>query len=187
MFITLIKGTRPTTDHIVTATWTPHQPMRDLHPAGTAGLTLDADQNALHFVVSHTALAGSPSYACDLPAGPALLRIDEVCFPVGAIAHRHTHAGAGIRCLVRGALRIEACDHMQTMQVGDVWFEAVQSPVRAVAIHDQGVTSFVRAMIMPAAFAGKSTFKLCDPADADLPRLQVTHRHIDVPLQVDAG
>jgi quercetin dioxygenase-like cupin family protein len=190
MFISLIRGKPPTADHIAAASWVPHQPMTDLHPAGTASLSIDVAPDALHFVVSHDVLVGDAvvaSHACDQPTGPALLRIDEVCFPVGAVAHRHTHAGAGIRYLVRGALRIEADDNTQTMQVGDAWFEAVQSPVRAVALQDQGVTSCVRAMIIPAAYAGKSTFQLCDPADADLPRLQTTHRHIDVPLQVDAG
>jgi hypothetical protein len=68
------------------------------------------------------------------------------------------------------------------MNEGDSWFEDMNSPVRAVALQDHGVSIFVRAMVIPASFAGKSTFALVDPVDAALPRLQVTHRHIDLPL-----
>ena len=55
------------------------------------------------------------------------------------------------------------------------------------ALQDQGVTSFVRCMLVPLALKGQSTFKLADPADSTSPRLQMTHRHIDHPVYVDAG
>lgn len=143
----------------------------------------------LIFVLSGDAISGDHVLAgqrIDWPDGPALLRVDEVCFPVGAVAHRHTHTGAGFRHLVRGLLRLETGDHNQTMGVGDSWFEPLGTSVRAVAMQDAGVTSFVRCMIVPLAFAGKSTCQLVDPADAAMPRLQMTHRHIDHPIQVDA-
>lgn len=187
MFISLTKGQTPPADHIASVHWRQIDDLHDQHPAG---VMCAASAGALCFTVSQSAMTGTnvtASHACHLPNGPVLLRIDEVCFPVGAIAYRHTHAGAGIRHLVRGALQIEADDHTQTIASGDTWFEGTQSPVRATALQTSGVTSFVRAMIIPARYAGQSTFQLCDPADADLPRLQATHRHIDLPFQVDAG
>lgn len=190
MFLNLVNAPAHITDHLAAVCWMPKQHMGDLHPAGQ---TIPPEVNpsvGLVFVVSRVPFIGAnvvTSESCALPDGPAILRVDEVCFPVGAIAARHTHVGAGIRYLVRGSLRIEAEDHTQTMQAGDCWFESANAPVRAVALHGQGVTSFLRAMVIPAHYVGRSTFQLVDPADANLPRLQMTHRHFDLPLQLDAG
>lgn len=188
MYLSLLRTPAALTETLAAVTWTPHAEVGSTHPAGQ--LTADMRGQGLVFILSYQACSGPNvlmSHPCDLPVGAAMLRVDEVCFPVGAIAARHTHAGAGIRHLVRGALQIEADDHTQTMQVGDCWFEAAHSPVRAVALQDLGVTSFLRGMVIPAEYAGRSTFQLADPAEAALPRLQVTHRHIDLPLQFDAG
>jgi quercetin dioxygenase-like cupin family protein len=161
----------------------------DSSPAGTVRACSDPSAD-LNFVLSATPVVGSNIIAqqeVTMPDGPALLRIDEVHFPIGAIAHRHTHSGAGFRYLVRGTLRIETATHSQVMTIGDNWFEPSDTPVRAVALQGSGVTSFVRCMILPVAYEGKSTFQLVDPADANLPRLQETHRHIDHAIYVDAG
>lgn len=190
MFMSLLKGRMAQSDLIAQLTWVQRATMGSGHPAGDVLDGPDLPDNYLTFALSSAPPDGADVLACkpcDMPNCPALLRLDEVCFPVGALAHRHTHNGAGLRHLVRGALRIEAENHTQTMTVGDSWFEPANAPVRAVSLHDQAVTSFVRAMVIPATFAGKSTFRLVDPAEADLPRLQVTHRHIDLPLQFEAG
>ncbi|MEP2533237.1 cupin domain-containing protein [Shimia sp.] len=181
--MSLIRGGAVMGPTHVHARWVPLRNAGAAHPAGQ--MTLDSASRGLDFVLSETAQSGVDvlaCYPCDYPAGGAFMRIDEVCFPVGAVAHRHTHTGAGIRHLVRGSLRLEADDHTQTMNVGDSWFEAANSPVRAVSLHEKGVASFLRAMVIPAEFEGKSTFTLSNPDDAQLPRLQVTHRHIDLPL-----
>jgi quercetin dioxygenase-like cupin family protein len=183
MYMSLIRGRATLVGEVALAAWSPLKDIGTAHPAGQIVATATPD--TLTFALTKAEIPGGcvlASYPCAVPEGPALLRIDEVCFPVGAIAHRHTHAGVGIRYLVRGSLRVEADDHTETMQVGDSWFEAAASPVRALAQHNAGVTSFLRAMVIPAAYAGKSTFALVNPADADLPRLQVTHRHIDLPF-----
>lgn len=190
MFMSLIKGGTAEIDPVAALFWKPRAEMGTEHPAGTAGIVHSQPSEQLVFALSRVAPTGTnvlSCAACEMPDGRAILRVDEVCFPVGAVAYRHTHAGAGLRHLVRGSLRLEADDHTQVMACGDTWFEASHSPVRAVALQDQGVTSFVRAMVIPATFAGKSTFSLINPADADLPRLQVTHRHIDLPIQFEAG
>lgn len=153
----------------------------DIHPAGAVHVGAERDAQ-LVFMLSAVPFTGShvvAQHEVAMPSVPAVMRIDEVCFPVGAIAHRHTHSGAGLRHLVRGTLRIETATNTQIKKVGDSWFEPVATPVRAVALQDVGVASFVRCMIVPASFVGKSTFQLVNPEDSNLPRLQVTHRHID--------
>ncbi len=155
-----------------------------------AGRALPQAGRGLGVVVTETALSGAGVLGCkavDLPTEGWALRMDEVAFPVGAVAHRHTHSGAGWRYLVSGSLRIESAAGEQVMRKGDCWFEPENTPVRAVALHQSGITRFVRAMVIPLSAMGQSTFQLCDPSDGDLPRLQVTHRHFDQPYQVDAG
>lgn len=111
----------------------------------------------------------------------SLLRLDTVRFPPGAKAYRHVHAGAGIRYLSEGSLQIVTDHGSETMVTGQAWFEPANSPVTAHASPD-GRSAFVRAMVIPKNYAGVSTFKLCDPADADRPRRQVTHRFFDAEL-----
>ena len=113
-----------------------------------------------------------------LPDGPALLRLDEVAFPQGAIAYRHIHPGPGIRTLVQGGLRIISDHGVQIMAPGDGWFEDANAAVRAENTQD-GVSRFVRAMILPVALIGKPSIQILSDEDLGQPRLQVTHRHID--------
>lgn len=190
MYMSLVKDRTVQDDLIAQLVWVARPAPGALHPAGDMASPHDLPDAYLAFVLSTMPQTGADVLRCEpciMPDGPAILRLDEVCFPLGAVAHRHTHNGAGLRHLVRGSLRLEADNHTDIMTAGDSWYEPANAPVRAVSLHDQGVTSFVRAMVIPAAFAGKSTFRLMDPAEADLPRLQVTHRHIDMPLQCEAG
>lgn len=175
-------------DAIAAAYWTRAVDRGADAPLGVGALERGKDSRG--FLVTATAMSGAGVLGCAQVAMPGqgwALRLDEVAFPVGAVAHRHTHSGSGWRCLVAGSLRIEAEDHTTIMNRGDCWFEPAHSPVRAVALHDSGTTRFVRCMVIPLADLGRSTFQLCAPKDADLPRLQVTHRHFDHTVQVDAG
>lgn len=190
MYMSISTGADIGEDHalISAISWTKIA-QGNAHPLGRAevGTTASAD---LIFTLSAQEMRGGDviaSHVVEASAGPAFLRVDEVCFPVGAIAHRHTHAGSGYRHLVSGRLRIEAAGHAQDMEHGDSWFEPAQAPVRAVALQTTGVTRFVRCMVVPPEYEGKSTFILADAADADLPRLQLTHRHIDQAIYVEAG
>lgn len=198
MFLSLIQGpaTSPSGTFLGAVVWQQDNATALDHPAGIGQVItdrcLDLTPGELAFVLSGDKMRGDgvlASHQLDgtVDSGPVLLRLDEVCFPVGAIAQRHTHSGPGIRHLIRGTLRIEGTGHTQRMRAGDSWFEPARTPVRAVAEHSDGVSSFVRCMILPIADLGRSTFRLEDQADADLPRLQLTHRHIDHILHVDAG
>jgi len=149
-------------------------------PAGTAQIGGRAGD--VWFAITPATLTGETVIGSEPITNPPpvwALRVDEVAFPVGAIAHRHVHTGSGWRHLVSGALRIETDEDATVMEPGMSWFEPAGSPVRAVALQTAGITRFVRCMIIPIDYADRSTFQLCDQKDASLPRLQMTHRHID--------
>lgn len=111
----------------------------------------------------------------------SLLRLDTVTFPPGATAYRHVHNGAGPRYLFQGELEVISDHGSETMTNGSAWYEALNSPVTAQAASET-TTAFVRCMIIPHEYAGKSTFKLMNEADADKPRRQATHRYFDAPI-----
>lgn len=189
MYMSVVNGSFTQVGHsIASAQWGEARDNGAQAPLGIA--TLGQVAGDLSFLVTSKALFGKGVLGCEavcLPPDGWALRLDEVAFPVGAIAHRHTHSGSGWRHLVSGSLRIEAEHDTSVMNAGDSWFEPANSPVRAVALQDVGVTRFVRCMVIPLADVGRSTFQLCAPDDADLPRLQMTHRHFDHVVQLDAG
>ena len=113
----------------------------------------------------------------DSDAGEAVLRLDQINFPPGACAYRHTHPGPGIRYLVEGELEIVSDQHRQVMATGSAWFEDANSPVRATA--GAAPASFVRAMVLPIDFLGKPTLNILSPEDATKPRLQTNKRFFD--------
>lgn len=188
MYMSVVNGDFSWADDpIVAAHWRRSKDVGADAALGVGGLMRGGD---LGFLVTGELLAGTGVLGCEaleLPQQGWALRLDEVAFPVGAIAHRHTHSGSGWRHLVTGSLRIEAAHDTTDMQPGDSWFEPSHCPVRAVALHDAGVTRFVRCMVIPLADVGRSTFQLEAPEDAELPRLQKTHRHFDHIVQADAG
>lgn len=115
----------------------------------------------------------------DQHTAPMVLRLDQVTFPAGAVAYRHTHAGAGYRYLVEGRLRVIGDTEETLAHSGDAWFEGSNSPVRAEASADFQTTSFVRFMVLPADFLGKPTIQILDPEENRLPRAQTTKRHCE--------
>lgn len=71
------------------------------------------------------------------------------------------------------------------MTVGDAWFEASNSPVRATA-SDKEPTAFVRAMVLPLEFLGKPTITYLNAEDDDKPRLQTNTRYFDKVIDLSA-
>ncbi len=107
-----------------------------------------------------------------------LMRLDQVDFPPAAIAYKHTHPGAGIRYLVEGGLTLVSDHGEQQIEAGTAWFEAANSAVEATAI-STAPSQFIRMMLLPLAYEGRSTFTLCNAADKDKPRLQTNIRHME--------
>ena len=107
-----------------------------------------------------------------------LLRLDQVDFPPAAVAYKHTHPGPGIRYMVRGGLKLFGEHGSQNIQTSEAWFEDAGSPVTAIAVDTQP-SRFVRSMLLPLEFEGRSTFTLYEPSDAAKPRLQTNIRHFE--------
>jgi quercetin dioxygenase-like cupin family protein len=100
-----------------------------------------------------------------------IVRCDRVEFPRGGVAHTHTHPGPGIRYLLHGELEIRTGGQSTYHGPGSAWFEAGPDPVYAEAsAHLE--TGFVRALVLPAEWAGKRTIRYVDPADDEKPKLQ---------------
>lgn len=174
--LSLIRGTDVAPANVLACQWRSNglRPVSD--PMGDGAMGAGGD---LSFVVTQEAV---PSALCSapitLPDGPAVLRMDEVAFPEGAIAYRHIHPGPGIRTLVDGHLRLISDHETFEVRAGDSWFEDANSPVRAENLC-LGISRFVRMMILPMALHGKPSIQILDAGDQRQPRLQVTHRHID--------
>jgi hypothetical protein len=120
-----------------------------------------------------------------LPPGELLLRCDSVAFPPAGFAYLHTHAGPGIRCLIEGGIRIDTQGQSTSYGPGSAWFESGPEPVFAQTTADRP-SRFIRVMIIPRAFMGKSTLRLVNKDDEGKPRVQQYRVYFDVPLNLRA-
>jgi len=111
-----------------------------------------------------------------------LMRCDRVDFPPQGIAHTHVHAGPGIRILLEGTIRIQVDGHQTALSPGEAWFERGPDPVLALA-DEEVPTSFVRTMILPRAFEGRSSIRYVLPEDADKPKVQQYTRFVEEPIE----
>lgn len=110
-----------------------------------------------------------------------LMRIDQVSFPLGGEALMHVHAAPGVRCLLKGNLLVESLGHRLRFWPGDSWVEHGPDPVYAKA-SDREPTSFVRVMIIPEEFRGRSTITYVRPEDKDKPKSQSYTRYLEKPI-----
>jgi hypothetical protein len=100
-----------------------------------------------------------------------LLRCDRVDFPKGGIAYTHVHQGPGIRCCVKGDIRVDSEGKSHTFRVGEPWFERGPEPVLAFA-SETAETAFVRGFVLPRAIKGRSSIRYVLPEDQDKPKPQ---------------
>jgi hypothetical protein len=115
-----------------------------------------------------------------LPEGPLLLRGDSVAFPPGGCAYLHRHQGPGIRCLVEGGIRIDSDGRSTSYPPGGAWYETGPDGVFAQAADRP--TRFVRVMILPASYLGKSSVQYLNEEDKAKPKLQQYKIFADMPL-----
>lgn len=121
----------------------------------------------------------------DLDAAPEwLMRCDRIDFDPGGIAHRHTHPGPGIRCLLSGSIRIETAGTTSDYAPFEAWFESGPEPVLAHASAEVP-SSFVRVMLLPSEWAGQRTIRYVDPADSDKPKTQRATVYLEEPVAAD--
>jgi hypothetical protein len=119
-----------------------------------------------------------------LPKGRLLLRGDSVAFPPGGCAYLHRHQGPGIRCLLEGGIRIDTHGGSTSYGPGGAWYESGPDPVFAQAADRP--TRFIRVMILPVAYVGKSSVEYLNEADKAKPRSQQYKIYADLPLTVEA-
>jgi hypothetical protein len=115
-----------------------------------------------------------------VPNGPLLLRGDSVAFPPGGCAYLHRHQGPGIRCLLEGGIRIDTRGHSHSYGPGGAWYETGSDGVFAQAADRP--TRFVRVMVLPLAYLGKSSVDYLNEEDKAKPKSQQYKIFADMPL-----
>jgi hypothetical protein len=119
-----------------------------------------------------------------LAAGRLLLRGDSVAFPPGGCAYLHRHQGPGIRCLLDGGIRIDTHGRSTSYGPGGAWYESGPDPVFAQAADRP--TRFVRVMILPVAYVGKSSVEYLREEDKAKPKSQTYKIYADLPIALAA-
>ena len=117
-----------------------------------------------------------------LPKGCLLLRGDSVAFPPGGCAYLHRHQGPGIRCLLEGGIRIDTHGRSTSYGPGGAWYETGPDPVFAQAADRP--TRFIRVMILPVSYGGKSSVEYLNEEDKAKPKSQQYKIFADLPLTV---
>jgi len=115
-----------------------------------------------------------------LPKGALLLRGDSVAFPAGGCAYLHRHQGPGIRCLIDGGIRIDTRGHSVSYGPGGAWYESGPEPVFAQAADRP--SRFVRVMILPLSYLGKSSVEYLNEEDKPKPKTQSYKIYADMPI-----
>jgi hypothetical protein len=115
-----------------------------------------------------------------LPKGKLLLRGDSVAFPAGGCAYLHRHQGPGTRCLIDGGIRIDTRGHSVSYGPGSAWYESGPDPVFAQAADRP--SRFVRVMILPLSYLGKSSVEYLNEEDKPKPKTQSYKIYVDMPI-----
>ncbi len=144
-----------------------------------AGNIDDAAHTAGASVISREKLAARLD---TLPKGPLLLRGDSVAFPPGGCAYLHRHQGPGIRCLIEGGIRTDTRGHATSYGPGGAWYESGPEPVFAQAADRP--TRFIRVMLLPLAYLGKSSVEYLREEDKAKPKTQTYKIYADLPIGV---
>jgi hypothetical protein len=120
-----------------------------------------------------------------MPKGALLLRGDSVAFPPGGCAYLHRHQGPGIRCLLDGGIRIDTHGRSTSYGPGGAWYESGPDGVFAQAADRP--TRFVRVMVLPLAYQGKSSVEYLNEEDKAKPKSQAYKIFADMPLTAFTG
>jgi hypothetical protein len=110
-----------------------------------------------------------------------LMRLDRVSFPLGGEALTHVHAAPGVRCQLKGNLLLDSVGHRYRVWPGDSWVEHGPDQVYAKA-SEKEPSAFVRVMIIPAEYKGRSTITYVRPEDKDKPKSQSYTRYLEEPI-----
>jgi hypothetical protein len=112
-----------------------------------------------------------------------LMRLDRVSFPLGGEAFTHIHAAPGVRCQLEGNMLLVSAGHRFRVWPGDPWVEHGPDSVYSKASAHQ-LSSFVRVMIVPEPYKGRSTITYVKPEDLEKPKLQSNKRYLEEPISL---
>jgi hypothetical protein len=104
----------------------------------------------------------------------------SVAFPPGGCAYLHRHQGPGIRCLIEGGIRIDTHGRSTSYGPGAAWYETGPHGVFAQAADRP--TRFIRVMILPRAYLGKSSVEYLNEEDKAKPKSQSYKIFVDMPI-----
>jgi hypothetical protein len=110
-----------------------------------------------------------------------IMRLDRVSFPLGGEALTHIHAAPGVRCMLAGNLLLDSVGHRYRAWPGDSWVEHGPDHVYAKASENE-LSSFVRVMIVPEEYRGRSTITYVRADDQDKPKSQTYKRYLEEPI-----
>ena len=119
------------------------------------------------------------------PKGALLLRGDSVAFPPGGCAYLHRHQGPGIRCVIEGGIRIDTHGRSTSYGPGGAWYET--GPDGVFAQGADRPTRFIRVMVLPRAYLGKSSIEYLNEADKTKAKSQSYKIYVDMPLTMEAA
>jgi hypothetical protein len=131
-------------------------------------------------MISHDKLT---AFLETLPKGGLLMRGDSVAFPPGGCAYTHRHQGPGIRCMIEGGIRIDIHGRSTSYGPGGAWYETGPDPVFAQAAADRP-SRFIRVMILPREWLGKSSIQYLNEEDKAKPKTQSYKIYADAPITV---
>jgi hypothetical protein len=129
-------------------------------------------------MISHEKLT---AFLETLPKGELLMRGDSVAFPPGGCAYSHRHQGPGIRCMIEGGIRIDTHGRSTSYGPGGAWYETGPDPVFAQAASDRP-SRFIRVMILPREWLGKSSIQYLNEEDKAKPKTQSYKIYADAPI-----
>ena len=84
--------------------------------------------------------------------------------------------------LLEGGIRIDGEESSSLYKVGDAWFENGIEPVFAQA-NKKTSSSFIRVIILPSEFIGKTSITYVNEEDLAKPKTQMYRGYIDEPLK----
>jgi hypothetical protein len=91
----------------------------------------------------------------------------------------------GIRCLIEGGIRIDTYGSSTAYGPGSAWYESGPDAVFAQAADRP--SRFIRVMILPLAYLGKSSMQYLNEEDKTKPKTQQYKVYVDMPIAFAAA
>ena len=117
-----------------------------------------------------------------LPKGELLLRGDSVAFPPAAAPICTAIRGPASAASSKAAIRIDTHGQSTSYGPGGAWYESGPDPVFAQAADTP--TRFIRVMILPWRYLGRSSVEYLNEEDKAKPKSQSYKIYVDMPIAI---